>query len=122
MVMNQAQGSQHYLYLYDLPKSGTTSTSLANLLQSKCSIVLQRIPQIKRDLNRPFYTAIVTIPDEAQFHQACKQMRYFELVPGKPSRALPFDNDLLGSNPQNIVDKNIFVRKIPKEMTPEMLE
>lgn len=49
-------------------------------------------------------------------------MRYFELATGKPSRALPFDNDLLGSNPQKIVDHNIFVRRIPKEMTPAQLE
>jgi RNA recognition motif-containing protein len=49
-------------------------------------------------------------------------MRYFELATGKPSRALPFDNDLLGSNPQKIVDHNIFVRRIPKEMTPSGLE
>jgi len=49
-------------------------------------------------------------------------MRYFELAPGKPSRALPFDNDLLGSNPQKIVDHNIFVRRIPKELSPMQLE
>ncbi len=41
----------------------------------------------------------MTIPEEDKFAQACKEMRYFELAPSKPSRALPFDNDLLGSNP-----------------------
>ena len=64
----------------------------------------------------------MTIPEEDKFALACKEMRYFELIPGKPSRALPFDNDLLGSNPQKIVDHNIFVRRIPKELSPQMLE
>ena len=120
--MNAAQGTQNYLYLYDLPKSEATSTRLASVLQAKTGIVLQRMPQIRRDLNRPFYSAIMTIPEEDKFALACKEMRYFELADGKPSRALPFDNDLLGSNPQKIIDHNIFVRKIPKEITPEALE
>ena len=120
--MNTAQGTQNYLYLYDLPKSQATSTKLASVLQQRTGIVLARMPQIRRDINRPFYSAIMTIPEEDKFNLACKEMRYFELAQGKPSRALPFDNDLLGSNPQKIVDHNIFVRRIPKEMTPQQLE
>jgi len=122
MVMNNAQGTQNYLYLYDLPKAEATSTKLASVLQTKTGIVLTRIPQIRRDLNRPFYSAVMQIPEEDKFQLACKEMRYFELAPGKPSRALPFDNDLLGSNPQKIVDHNIFVRRIPKELSPSQLE
>ena len=80
------------------------------------------MPQIRRDLNRPFYSAIMTIPEEEKFNHACREMRYFELAEGKPSRALPFDNDLLGSNPQKIIDHNIFVRRIPKDMSPQQLE
>ena len=122
MVNIAPTGTQNYLYLYDLPKSETTSASIANILQQKSNIVLSRMPQIRRDLNRPFYSAIITIPEEDKFNQACAALRYFELAPGKPSRALPFDNDLLGSNPQKILDHNIFVRKIPKEMSPLQLE
>ena len=64
----------------------------------------------------------MTIPEEDKFQTACKELRYFELAPGKPSRALPYDNDLLGSNPEKIVDQNIFVRKIPKDLSPKELE
>lgn len=120
--MINAEGKQNYLYLYDLPKDHATSTLLATYLKNKTNIVLNRIPQIRRDINRPFYSAIITIPEEEKFQLACKELRYFELVPGKPSRALPYDNDLLGSNPQKIVDHNIFVRKIPDTMTPLELE
>ena len=116
--MNNAQGTQNYLYLYDLPKEHATSTALASVLQQRTGIVLTRIPQIRRDLNRPFYSAVMQIPEEDKFQLACKEMRYFELAKGKPSRALPFDNDLLGSNPQEISDHNIFVRKIPKHISP----
>ena len=121
-MINTADGRQNYLYVYDLPKDVATSTKLATYLQDKTGIVLSRIPQIRRDLNRPFYSAIMTIPEEDKFQIACKELRYFELAEGKPSRALPYDNDLLGSNPQKIVDHNIFVRKIPKEMKPRELE
>ena len=122
MVNIAPTGTQNYLYLYDLPKSETSSARLASVLQQKTGIILSRMPQIRRDLNRPFYSAIMTIPEDDKFTQACQALRYFELTPGKPSRALPFDNDLLGSNPQKIVDHNIFVRKIPKEMSPKDLE
>jgi len=122
MAISSVQGSQNYLYLYDLPKADATSTRLATVLQERTGIVLSRMPQIRRDINRPFYSAIMQIPEDDKFATACKEMRYFELTPGKQSRALPFDNDLLGSNPQKIVDHNIFVRKIPKEMNPQQLE
>merc|ERR1712032_762115 len=121
-MINTADGRQNYLYVYDLPKDVATSTKLATYLQDKTGIVLSRIPQIRRDINRPFYSAIMTIPEEDKFQIACKELRYFELADGKPSRALPYDNDLLGSNPQKIVDHNIFVRKIPKDMSPKALE
>ena len=62
----QAGQNQNYLYLYDLPKS-TTSTRLAYILQQKTGIVLSRHPQIRRDLNRPFYSAIMTIPEDEKF-------------------------------------------------------
>lgn len=121
-MINSADGRQNYLYVYDLPKDIATSTTLAKYLQEKTGVVLSRIPQIRRDINRPFYSAIMTIPEDDKFQIACKELRYFELADGKPSRALPYDNDLLGSNPQKIVDHNIFVRKIPKDMTPAQLE
>ena len=121
-MINNADGRQNYLYVYDLPKDCATSAGLASYLKDKTGIVLSRIPQIRRDINRPFYSAIMTIPEEDKFQIACKELRYFELKEGKPSRALPYDNDLLGSNPQKIVDHNIFVRKIPKGLKPNELE
>lgn len=113
---------QNYLYLYDLPKDKLTSTTLATFLKSKTNVVLSRIPQIRRDINRPFYSAIITIPEVEQFQAVCKEMRYFELEEGKPSRGLPYDNDLLGSNTTKISDHNIFVRKIPETFTPKDLD
>jgi polyadenylate-binding protein len=121
-MFNSQGGSTNYLYLYDLPKDKLTSTTLATFLKTKTNVVLNRIPQIRRDINRPFYSAIITIPENEQFQMACKEMRYFELEEGKPSRGLPYDNDLLGSNPTKIAEQNVFVRKIPEEMKPEDLD
>ena len=49
-------------------------------------------------------------------------MRYFELAPGKYSRGLPFDSDSYDFNSQKMVNRTIFVRKIPLEMSPQSLE
>ena len=122
MHSNPSDGRQNYLYVYDLPKDIATSTALAAFLKEKTGIVLSSTPQIRRDLNRPFYSAIIAIPEEDKFQTACKELRYFELTAGKPSRALPYDNDLLGSNTLKVVDHNIFVRKIPKDLKPIELE
>lgn len=105
-----------------MPKDVATSTALAAHLKEKTGIVLSSTPQIRRDLNRPFYSAIIAIPEEDKFQAACKELRYFELAKGMPSRALPYDNDLLGANTLKVVDNNIFVRKIPKSMKPAELE
>ena len=42
--MNTAQGTQNYLYLYDLPKDQATSSRLASILMAKTGIILSRMP------------------------------------------------------------------------------
>jgi polyadenylate-binding protein len=76
-------------------------------------------PQIKKDLTKPFYTAMVNIKDTEQFQKACESMRYFD-IEGKPCRALPFDRQLLGSNKEKLTGQNVFVRA-PKDMMHEDL-
>jgi len=88
---------QNIIYLYDLPKENITSVKLANLFKEKADIDLDIAPQIKRDITKPFYTAIVRINDPEKFKRACEKLRYFE-IDGKPCRALPFDKDILGTN------------------------
>lgn len=105
----------NYLYLYDLPKESTTSTQIAKIIQEKTGYVLQINPQIRRDLNRPFYTAIVNITDNEAFKKACTELKYFKYDDRSLCRALPFDNQLHGSNQQRLVDHNVFVAKIPKD-------
>ena len=52
------------------------------------------------------------------YKKAAEFLRYFSIA-GKPCRGLAFDNSLLGSNlTKTNADCNIFVRKIPKNMTP----
>lgn len=58
---------KNYLYLYDLPRETTTSNKLATIIMEKTGHILERKPQIRRDLNRPFYTAIITIPENESF-------------------------------------------------------
>lgn len=61
---------QNLLYLYDLPKEHYTSVKVSELLK-EAGIDLERVPQVKRDLNKPFYTAILQISDPEKFKKAC---------------------------------------------------
>jgi hypothetical protein len=88
---------QNILYLYDLPKDKVTSVQLALLFKEQAQVDLDQAPQIKRDITKPFYSAMVKINDPEKFKKACEKMRYFE-IDGKQCRALPFDKELLGSN------------------------
>ena len=51
----------------------------------------------------------------------CKALRYFE-INGKNCRALPFQQELLGSNVQGLAEKNMFVSRIPKSDSAAILE
>ena len=88
---------RNFLYLYDLPKETTSSSKIAVILKEKTGYVLDVRPQIRRDINRPFCTAIINSPDNEAFNKACQAMRYFEYE-GMLCRGLPFDNSLHGAN------------------------
>jgi polyadenylate-binding protein len=77
------------VYFYDLPHGEFTSTHLAKIIKEKTGYDLDRQPQVRRDFNKPFYTAVVQINDNAKFSEVCKALRYFE-INGKHCRALPF--------------------------------
>jgi len=111
--MQQSFGDQNFIYVYDLPKDGISSTKLAVAFeeQAKVSLVDGK-PQIRRDLTRPFYSGIVQIKDEVKFNEAAEAMRYFK-INDKWCRALKFDKQLLGSNKEKLLNNNVFVRTIP---------
>ena len=48
-------------------------------------------------------------------------MRYFE-IDGKMCRALKFDKQLLGSNKEKLLNHNVFVRSIDKNLTHKDLQ
>lgn len=62
---------KNYLYLYDLPKEDTTSNKIATIIMQLTGYKLEKKPQIRRDINKPFNTAIVYIGDNEAFHRAC---------------------------------------------------
>lgn len=113
MQMSNSE-KQNYLYLYDLPKEQTSSVRIALIIKEKTGYVLEIKPQIRRDLNRPFCTAIVNIPDNEAFAKACETLRYFD-YDGKDCRGLPFDNSLHGANQQRLIEQNVFISKIPRD-------
>ena len=53
---------QNVIYFYDLPKNDYTSTKLATLIKQKSGVDVQQ-PQVRRDINKPFYTAVIRIDD-----------------------------------------------------------
>jgi len=115
MKPGQGQFQRNYMYLYDLPKDQVSSIKIAEAFRKKCDGIIEQRPQIRRDFFRPFYSAIVNIPDQVLYKKACEEMRYFEIdgdEPGKKyqCRALPFDNSLLGSNKEKLATNNVFYK------------
>ena len=54
---------QNVIYFYDLPKSEYTSTKLATTIKSLTDVDVP-MPQVRRDINKPFYTALIRIENE----------------------------------------------------------
>merc|ERR1712166_681232 len=116
----QFKGQRNYMYLYDLPKDQVSSIKIAEAFRKQCGGIIEQRPQIRRDFFRPFYSAIVIIQDPVQYKKACDEMRYFEIdgdEPGKKyqCRALPFDQQLLGSNKDKLTNNNVFYKAPSQE-------
>ena len=121
MTTLRPQQNKNLLYIYDLPQKDYTSVQLAKIIKDQANYEIERMPQVRRDLNKPFYSAVIQITDDAKFKEVAKALRYFE-INGKPCRALPFTNELLGSNVTRLAGNNIFVRKVPKTCVGETFE
>jgi len=106
---------QNLIYLYELPKMETDSRKIAIAFKEQAGVVLDIKPQIRKDITRPFYSAIIMIKDPIQFNKAVEGMRYFE-IEGKQCRALQFDRSLLGSNKEKLHSHSVFVKNIPKDL------
>lgn len=116
---------QNFIYLYDLPKEETSSIKIAEKFKHNANLTIGQ-PQIKRDMTKPFLTAIVKIDKDEDFKTACEKMRYFEIEGAdgrmKQCRALPFDKQFLGNNKEKLIAHNIFIRNIPKDIKLEEFE
>jgi RNA recognition motif-containing protein len=116
----QFKGQRNYMYLYDLPKDQVSSIKIAEAFRKQCGGIIEQRPQIRRDFFRPFYSAIVIIQDPVQYKKACDEMRYFEIEGDQPGkkyqcRALPFDQQLLGSNKDKLTNNNVFYKAPTKD-------
>lgn len=105
------------LYLYDLPKDSVTSIKIEEAYKAKTGESLPEGLQIRRDLNKPFYSGMIKFSDQTKLNEAAKKMKFFE-IDKKPCRALPFDRELLGSNKQQLANRNIFLKGFDKNLTP----
>jgi len=79
--MQYATGDQqqNLIYLYDLPKDETDSRKIAIAFKEKAGVLLDTKPQIRKDITRPFYSAIVSIKDPIAFNKAVEAMKYFTI-------------------------------------------
>ena len=123
MSFKVAPEASNILYIYDLPKSHFTSIRLAEIIKeiTGYDLVGHSMPQVTRDINKPFYTARVKIESTDKFAEIAKKLRYFTFS-GYPCRTLPYLQELLGSNVLKLMDNNVFVRKIPKHIMSRELE
>lgn len=69
----------YYMYLYDLPKDRISSVRIALAFKEKGIDIGLKRPFIQRHITKPFYTAILHIPNAQMFELSKQKMRYFEI-------------------------------------------
>lgn len=57
------------IFLYDLPKGSSTSTSIAKVIFDNTGYKLETMPQIRRDPNKIFYSAVIKIENSDKFKE-----------------------------------------------------
>ena len=98
------QVDKNILFIYDLPKSIISSVLLSKRIQEVAAFELKEPPQIRRNPDRPFYSAMIKITDE-RFKEITQKLKHFDIVvedKSYPVRALPYDRELTGANRANI--------------------
>jgi len=77
MSQLRPQQNKNLLYIYDLPPKEYTSVQLAKIIKDLTGYEIERMPQVRRDLNKPFYSAVIQITDDAKFKEVSNALRYF---------------------------------------------
>lgn len=108
-------------YLYDLPKDLITSSKIAAKIKELTKYELAELPQIRRDPNKPFYTAILKINEPERFKEIAQAMKYFD-IDGRQCRGLPFQKELLAVNRANTNKGNVFIKGLAKDINSAQLE
>lgn len=115
---------KNILFVYDLPKSIISSTLLASRIKEITGYEIKEPPQIRRNPDRPFYSAILKISDD-KFKEVTQKLKHFYIDQGEKKyavRALPFDKELTGANRANIIKNNVFLKSIKKDQDASELE
>eukprot|EP00347_Sterkiella_histriomuscorum_P014149 403361976 len=115
---------QNILYLYGLPKDNLTSLIIAIVIKDLTNYEVKVQPQINRDLNKQFYSAMVKIndTDEDEFKQIARKMKYFE-IDSKPCRALPYSKQAIRSLGNEMGQTNVLlVKNLDKSITSQQLD
>lgn len=58
------RNAQNVIYFYDLPKNDYTSVKLTTEIKKVSGVDVQQVPQVRRDLAKPFYTAILKFENQ----------------------------------------------------------
>jgi polyadenylate-binding protein len=113
---------KNILYLYDLPKDNVTSVTLAEKIKSLTKVEIQEQPQIKRDPNKPFYTAMVRINEADKFKEVVAAMKYFDMG-GKPCRGLPYMKEVTAAQRTTVnKNNNLFIKGLDKGIDSKALD
>jgi type II secretory pathway component GspD/PulD (secretin) len=76
------QEKKNYVYLYDLPMDEVSSVKIAEIFKNEAGITIYVKPQIKKDLFRPFATAIVNLKNQQEVQTTLEKLRYFKFTNG----------------------------------------
>ena len=119
---------QNHVYFYGLPPNNVTSNQIRLRIKEITGIELKadNPPQIRRDINKPTWTAVLKFENPEEREKIMKEMRYFKWFSddnAKPIeiRALGYDPEVRRREEDEIKEKNVFIRHIPSDMTHSQL-
>jgi RNA recognition motif-containing protein len=117
------KGSQNVVYFYGLPANNVTSNQLRQKISEMAGIDLKQSnqPQIRRDLNKPEWSALVKLDSEDDAKKVHETMRFFNWfeTAGQPVseiRTLLYDPEIRNREDPEVMAKNVFVRQLQSDV------
>jgi len=110
------------VFFYGLPRNNVTSNQIRMKIIEKTKIdVKNNAPQIRRDINKIEWNAVVKLETAEDHKKVLEKMRFFRWPednshPVIEIRALGYDPEVKQRDTPEVMAKNVFCRMLPPNM------